>query len=116
TGMFNHLQRAGLDVTIQWNDAFLMLNGFVFPEEGTNPDAVQALATWMRDPERQAKFVEETFYGPVNSDVFDLLPEEIADDIVNAPTHVESMIEFDEQWRAEHDAEMVDAYTAWLAD
>src|SRR5699024_7087072 len=110
TGQFNHLQRAGLDVTIQWNEAFLSLNAFVIPEKANNPEAAMALATWMRDPERQAEFVEDTLYGPVNSDVFDFLSEDVLENVANSPDHAELMIEFDERSRAEIDTEMVDAY------
>lgn len=114
TGQYTALEREGFDVTIQWNEAFQVLNGFVIPTTANNPDAALALAEWIRDPERQAQFVERTLYGPVNEDVFEHLPADIADKVVNAPSHGE-LIGWDEHWRAENDDAMINAYTAWLA-
>ena len=115
TGQFTALQRSGLDVTIQWNQAFQALNGFVIPEMSNNPEAVAALAVWINQPENQAVFTERTLYGPANSAVFDELSPEVAADVVNSPDHAESLLSWDEQWRADNKDLLLDSYTAWLA-
>lgn len=114
TGQYTALERAGQDVTIQWNQAFVNPNGFVIPKNAANPEAALALAAWMRDPENQAVFSERTLYGPVNEDVFDYLPEEVAAKVANSPEH-DNVLYNDDQWRADHTADLVDNYTAWLA-
>lgn len=114
TGQFTALQRSGLDVTVQWNQAFQALNGFVIPEQSNNPDAVGALGEWINDPANQAVFTERTLYGPANSAVFDELPADVAENVVNAPSH-DNMLMWDEQWRADNNELLVDSYTAWLA-
>lgn len=115
TGQFTALENSGLDVTIQWNQAFQALNGFVIPEQSNNPDAVDALAEWINVPENQAVFTERTLYGPVNSAVFDVLPEDVAADVVNSPAHADDLLSWDEQWRADNKDLLIDSYTAWLA-
>jgi len=114
TGQFTALSSAGQDVTVQWNQAFITPNGFVIPAESSNPAAVKALAGWINDPENQAVFTERTLYGPVNSEVFDYLPEDVAANVANSPDH-DNVLEWDEQWRADNKAELTDSYTAWLA-
>jgi putative spermidine/putrescine transport system substrate-binding protein len=114
TGQFKALQNSGLDVTVQWNQAFQALNGFVIPEKSSNPDAVKALAEWINSAENQAVFTERTGYGPVNSEVFDVIPEEVAENVVNSPDH-EGLLQWDEQWRADNKELLLDSYTAWLA-
>ncbi|WP_374976695.1 extracellular solute-binding protein [Microbacterium trichothecenolyticum] len=114
TGQFTALSRAGMDVTVQWNQAFQSLNGFVLPDTSNNPEAVKALAIWINDPANQAVFTERTLYGPVNSAVFDELPEDVQDDVVNAPSH-DAMIEWDEVWRGENRDLLLNSYTEWLA-
>lgn len=114
TGQFTALERSGLDVTVQWNQAFQALNGFVIPEKSNNPDAVDALGEWINDPKNQAVFTERTLYGPANSAVFDELPADVADKVVNAPSH-DNMLMWDEQWRADNKDLLIDSYTAWLA-
>ncbi len=114
TGQYTALERAGEDVTIQWNQAFVNPNGFVIPKNASNPDAALALAAWMRDPENQAVFVERTLYGPVNEDVFDYLDADVASKVANSPDH-DNVLYNDDQWRADNTADLVDNYTAWLA-
>ncbi|MFJ6654363.1 PotD/PotF family extracellular solute-binding protein [Microbacterium sp. NPDC091313] len=115
TGQFKALQNSGLDVTVQWNQAFQALNGFVIPEKSSNPDAVKALAEWINKPENQAVFTERTGYGPVNSAVFDELSDEVADNVVNGPAHADGLLQWDEQWRADNKDLLINSYTAWLA-
>lgn len=115
TGQFKALQNAGQDVTVQWNQAFQALNGFVVPEASNNPDAVMALAEWINTPENQAVFTERTGYGPVNSEVFDLVSDDIAANVVNSPDHADGLLQWDEQWRADNKDLLLDSYTAWLA-
>lgn len=115
TGQYTALKNAGEDVTVQWNQAFIVPSGFVVPKESANPDAAFALAAWMNDPENQAVFTERTGYGPVNSEVFDVLTADVVENLVNSPEHEGIGIYWDTQWRAEHIEELIDAYTAWLA-
>lgn len=115
TGQFTALERSGLDVTIQWNQAFQALNGFVIPEKSNNPAAVKALAEWMADPANQAIFTERTLYGPANSAVFDELDPEVAANVVNSPEHADSLISWNEQWRADNKDLLLDSYGTWLA-
>lgn len=115
SGQFRALQNAGEDVTVQWNQAFAVASGLVVPKDVENPAAVDALAEWINDPERQALFAERTGYGPVNSAVFDHLPADVAAGLVNSPAHADKVLAFDDEWRADHYQELLDSYTAWLA-
>lgn len=115
SGQFKALQNAGQDVTVQWNQAFSVASGLVVPKDVENAAAVDALAEWINDPERQAVFAERTGYGPVNSAVFDHLPADVAAGLVNSPAHADKVLAFDDEWRAEHYQELLDSYTAWLA-
>ncbi|MBN9210640.1 MAG: hypothetical protein BGO45_02540 [Microbacterium sp. 71-36] len=114
TGQFRALQNAGQDVTVQWNQAFAIPSGMVSPKSSKNPDAVAALASWMNDPARQAVFTTRTGYGPVNPAVFDELPEDVASQVVNAPSHT-NLLSYGEEWRAENADLLLNSYTAWLA-
>ncbi|KAA9108034.1 extracellular solute-binding protein [Microbacterium rhizomatis] len=114
TGQYTALERAGQDVTVQWNQAFVNPNGFVIPKNAANPDAALALAAWMRDPKNQAVFTERTLYGPVNKDVFDYLDADVAAKVANSPDH-DNVLYNDDQWRADNTTALLDNYTAWLA-
>ncbi|KAA9108035.1 extracellular solute-binding protein [Microbacterium rhizomatis] len=115
TGQYNALKNAGKDVTVQWNQAFIVPSGFVIPQQASNPAAALALAAWMNDPERQAVFTERTGYGPVNSKVFDYLSDDVVSGLVNSPEHEKVGLYWDTQWRSENNDKLIDSYTAWLA-
>jgi len=115
SGQFTALRNAGYDVTIQWNQAFSVASGLVVPRDVRNPAEVDALAEWINDPANQAVFAERTGYGPVNSEVFDHLSDEVAADLVNSPDHADKVLAFDDQWRADHYEQLLNSYTAWLA-
>ncbi|MCW4385085.1 extracellular solute-binding protein [Salinibacterium sp. SYSU T00001] len=114
TGQFTALMNQGLDVTVQWNEAFLSPNFFVIPESAENKEAAYELATWLADGERQAVFTERTFYGPANEATFDYLPEDVASKLPGGPGNDGSLY-FDEQYRADYLEELTSSYTEWLA-
>ncbi len=115
TGQFQSLINAGEDVTIQWNEAFAIPSGFVAQADVENEAEVLALAAWINDPENQAVFTERTGYGPVNSETFDYLPEDVASNLVNSPEHADQVLFWDNEYRGENYDILVDSYTAWLA-
>ncbi|WP_290804382.1 extracellular solute-binding protein [Herbiconiux sp.] len=114
TGQFTALQRAGLDVTVQWNEAFLSPNFFVVPTTSKNKENAFALAKAMADAENEATFTTATHYGPALSATFDLLDADVVSQLPNAPEH-DKAIQFDEQYRADNLDTYLDTYTAWLA-
>lgn len=114
TGQFTALENAGVDVTVQWDEAFLSPNFFVVPKTAAHPDSAFALADWLTDPERQAVFTELTQYGPANATTFELLDADTVSALPNAPEHADAL-PFDEQWRADHLDELTDRYADWLA-
>ncbi|WP_159502420.1 PotD/PotF family extracellular solute-binding protein [Microbacterium sp. 18062] len=115
TGQFTALQNAGEDVTVQWNQAFAVPSGLVVPKDVRNPDEIDALAAWINDPENQAVFTERTGYGPVNSAVFDFLPDDVAASLVNSPEHADQVLYWDNEWRGDNYELLLNSYTAWLA-
>lgn len=116
TGQFTNLMKAGEDITIQWNEAFVVPTGFAVPETANNPEAAFALGAWMNDPERQAAFVEQTLYGPADSAVFDHLPEDIAANLVNSPRNADKVLGWDYQWRGENYDMLINEYGGWLSN
>lgn len=112
TGQFTALLNQGLDVSVQWNEAFLSPNFFVVPATAPNLENAFALAAWLADPEREAIFIERTRYIPANTQTLDLISEDTADSL---PDESSGALYFDEEWRSEHQDEFAERYTAWLS-
>jgi len=115
TGQFNALKRAGLDVTVQWNQAFLSPNFFVVPKTAKNKDNAFALATAMANPKEEADFTTATNYGPGLKATFDLLDADVIENLPNSPKH-KGAISFDEDYRAKNLDTYLETYTNWLAE
>lgn len=115
TGQFTALQKAGLDVTVQWNQAFLSPNFFVIPKTAKNKDNAYALATAMANPDEEKSFTTTTNYGPGLKATFDLLDADTVANLPNAPEHTDA-ISFDEQYRSDNLDTYVSTYTDWLAE
>jgi putative spermidine/putrescine transport system substrate-binding protein len=114
TGQFVSLINQGVDVTIQWNEAFPSASMFVVPATAPNQDNAWALGAWMADPERQKVFVERTGYGPATSDVFDLLDSDTIALLPNSDEHLAISVSRSDEYLAEHLEEMVTSYGEWL--
>ena len=114
-GQFTSLINQGVDVTVQWNQAFPSPAFFVVPAKAPNPENVWALANWMADPENQLTFVQRTGYGPATADVLDLLSEDELENMPTTPEHLEIAVPRDNDYVAENYSLLLDTYTAWLA-
>jgi len=113
-GQFTSLINQGVDVTVQWNQAFPSPAFFVVPAKAPNPENAWALANWMADPDNQAVFVERTGYGPATSDVLDLLSDDLLANLPTTAEHLEIAVVRDEEYIAENYSTLLDTYTAWL--
>lgn len=114
SGQFKSLMNQGVDVTIQWNQAFPSPSMFVVPATAPDLDNAWALGAWMADPERQKTFVERTGYGPSTSDVFDLLDKDTIAQLPNSPEHLKIAVNRSDEYLAAHLEEMINSYGAWL--
>jgi len=79
-GIYAGMQRKGVDVNVVWDAvAVLNANNMSILPESPNPDAIQALAAFVAQPDRQAEFAVLTNYGPPSTAAFSkLTPEQIA--------------------------------------
>lgn len=114
SGQFTALRNAGEDVTISWDQAIVAPNVIAIPAQAPNPDAILALAEYFHDPERQAEFSTLTNYGPGNPDAYEFIPEEVQDNLVNAPAHTTVVFQNSRE-RSELREELLEWYTTWLA-
>jgi putative spermidine/putrescine transport system substrate-binding protein len=84
------------------------------PKGAPNPDNILALTETFHDPELQAAFAERTNYGPGNPEAYDFIPEEVAENLPNAPSHTTIVMQ-DAKWRSANSEALLNWYTGWLA-
>jgi putative spermidine/putrescine transport system substrate-binding protein len=114
SGQFTALRNAGEDVTVSWDQALVAPNVIAIPKETPNQENILALTEYFHRPELQAAFAERTNYGPGNPDAYEFIPEDVQDNLVNAPSHT-TVVYQDSKARSELTEELLNWYTAWLA-
>jgi putative spermidine/putrescine transport system substrate-binding protein len=99
----------GVDTTVLWTATpLLALNSEVIMPGAPNLDAVQALAAFCAQPDRQAEFAIQTNYGPPSNAAFDFMTEEQAANLPNSPGRASAS--FDVEWLAANAALQADEY------
>lgn len=114
SGQFAALRNAGQDVTVSWDQAVVAPNVIAIPNEAPNQENIMALTEYFHDPERQAEFAERTNYGPGNPEAYEFIPEDVQDNLVNAPSHT-TVVHQDSKARSEATEDLLNWYTTWLA-
>jgi len=114
SGQFAALRNAGQDVTVSWDQAVVSPNVISIPKGAPDVDNIMALTGVFHDPELQAAFAERTNYGPGNPDAYEFIPEDVQENLPNAPSHT-TIVMADSKWRSENREAMLNWYTDWLA-
>ena len=85
-GLWFQLEAKGVPAKTIWDATPIVnINGMNNIPDGPNPDAVEALAAWCKQPQLQAEFSRSTNYGPGTSEAFDELTDEEVENLPNAP-------------------------------
>ncbi|MGE4428061.1 MAG: extracellular solute-binding protein [Solirubrobacteraceae bacterium] len=106
-GLWKGLQDKGVKLEILWDMApIVQPNGMSILPDSPNADAVQALAGFCAQPERQAEFARLTSYGPPSEAAFEVLTEAETAELPNAPGRAHAVA--DEKYYGENDPLLAD--------
>lgn len=103
------------DVKIQWNQNIFSMAGQTITAEAPNAEAMQDLARYMSDPERQAKFAELSGFSPVSTEAFQYVSEEALEYLPGTEEHLATAAIVDAEAMQEQNAEYYDRYSTWVA-
>jgi putative spermidine/putrescine transport system substrate-binding protein len=103
------------DVKIVWNQNVFSYAAQTITAGMPNSDAMQELARYMSDPERQAEFAEKSGYAPPSSEAFEHLSEEAQEYMPGTPERLEVAAIVDDVALQDQVVEYADRYSTWLA-
>jgi putative spermidine/putrescine transport system substrate-binding protein len=110
------LKKQDLPVDQTWNEAMhLPWTGMAIPKDAPNPDAAFALVDLMSQPEYQAEFARDTYFGPTNSKALELLDEGTLAELPNTPERLDMACQIDPLAASKQIDEYTRRYTEWLA-
>ena len=99
-GRIGNLQKKGMPLTIEWNQALAMIDYWAIPKGAPNPDNAQKFLRFTARPDRQADFATRIPYGPTNLDAYKHLDEKLASQLPSHPSILNRMITVDGDWYA----------------
>ena len=104
------------DIRIMWDEnLFYPFTGFTLSAGAPNPEAMNQLAVYLQDPERQARFAEITGYGPTVEGALELIDPAIAEHLPGTDEHMINAVTVDQVVLAEQTDEYIERFSSWLA-
>ncbi|VDS09407.1 Bacterial extracellular solute-binding protein [Paracoccus haematequi] len=119
--IFDAMVGEGKPFDVIWDGQYLEINAFVVPKDAPHPEeAVEYVkfATGTQPLADQAKYIA---YGPTRKSSAPLVgtykdgTTEMAPHMPTQPEHLETAVMDDPEFWADHDAELTDRFTSWLA-
>jgi putative spermidine/putrescine transport system substrate-binding protein len=97
-GRIATLQKRGMEIDVEWNEGFLVLDYFVIPKGGPNPENAQKFMTFLSRAECQATFASLMPYGPTNAAAYKRLDPALARTMPSYPDNLERQIVINTDW------------------
>ena len=103
-GRIGNLQKEGMPLTIEWNQALLFADYWVIPKGAKNGANAQKFIQFITQPEPQAVFAAMIPYGPTNEDAYKFLDKAVAETLPSHPSRIGMQVPFNANFYAEKDA------------
>lgn len=115
-GRIRDAQEEGADVGMTFNQALIITDDWGVIKGIEHKDLAMEFINYMTRSEQQAIFSSEVPYGPVNSEAYALLDEEIIASIPAAEQYENIVVKFNPEWWAENYEEADAAFQEWLLE
>mgnify|MGYP002623919389 FL=1 len=92
----------GKPVAINWNQHLRFPNFFVIPKGAPHVEAARNFLNWVCEPERLATLAKPTNYGPINTDAYGYVDEDVAPLLPGNPATAALGRVADAEWLGEH--------------
>lgn len=100
-GRIGNLQKEGMPLTIQWNQALLFADYWVIPKGAKNAENAQKFIQFITQPKPQAAFASSIPYGPTNEGAYAFLDEKVAKQLPSHSSLIGKQVLFNPNWYAE---------------
>lgn len=114
-GRIFNAQKSGNPVAIEWNQGMLDSDWWVIPKGSRNKTLAMEFIRFASSAKRQAEFSMLIPYGPSNPSAEALIPAERAHDLPTSKENRSKQFLVNTAWWAEHQAEVLTQWNAWLA-
>lgn len=104
-GRIGNLQKKGMPLTIEWNQALLFADYWVIPKGAKNPKNAQKFIQFITQPKPQATFANNIPYGPTNEGAYAFVEAGVAEQLPSHPSLIAKQVLFDPNWYAQKDAD-----------
>jgi putative spermidine/putrescine transport system substrate-binding protein len=97
-----------------WDRQVYAPNTWIIPK-GANKEAAMRLLKWVMQPERLAKFANLMPYAPARLSAVQYVDKTMVPHLPTAPDNYQGAIGSNEEWWADHEEEIGERFSEWLA-
>lgn len=110
------IEDEGAAVKLIWNGGALAGDAWVVPRNAPSRDVAMDFINFATRPEVCAAFASLAPFGPVNRGAFDLLPQEVAQNLPTGPTQRPLQFVLDYEWWFKHLDTVQPRFEEWLTE
>lgn len=100
-GRIGNLQKQGMAIEMNWNQAKLECDFWGIPRGAPNVENAQRFVEFATRGKQQAVFAQAIPYGPTNLSAYDYIPEEVAITLPSHPENLKNQFARNYMWEAE---------------
>ena len=110
------LQEESSAVAVRWNGGALSGDSWVIPGGAPNRDVAMDFVNFATRPEVCAAFSTLVPFGPVNTNTFELLSDDIVDRLPTAPQHLDVQFITNVEWWFQHREAVEAEFDEWMTE
>ncbi len=109
------IQKQGAPVAFVWAGGRLTYNYWTVVKNAPHKKTAMEFIHFASQPEAQAEMTKQIFYGPINKKSFDLMPQELIQNLNTYPPNKEQHFIPDEKWLGENEQKLIEMWQSWIS-
>ncbi|WP_081163198.1 ABC transporter substrate-binding protein [Ensifer aridi] len=114
--IFDAVKNSGKHFAIMWDAQILGYDYWVIPKGTARLDEAYKFIAFASSPEAQAEMAALIPYAPGNQDAVALVDAETRSNLPSNPEHMANALIYDEAFWADHQDELTQRFSAWMAN
>ncbi|MDA0703253.1 MAG: ABC transporter substrate-binding protein [Proteobacteria bacterium] len=122
-GRIGNLQKLGMPIAIEWNQAKMQVDYLVVPKGAKNRENAMKYVAFALRADRQGQFSTKIPYGPSNTHAYEHMPEDVAKNLPTHPDNAKRMFVMNGDWYKEERPDgktnqeyLIERWNTWILE
>jgi putative spermidine/putrescine transport system substrate-binding protein len=111
----SELKAQGVPVEVVWAGATITITTWGVAKNAPNKSLAWEFIQFAVQAQPQAEFCKRLYYGPINPQAFESIPQDFARQMPTYPANEKVAVKPDPVWEADNGAALTERFTQWLA-